>query len=161
MRHLDRIAGALALLLVLAIFGWWWHERVAPHEGPRFASARFAEVTPPLSPLGPGEERWLVTVNPGCPHCSERLAHLARVLSARSGGGPVPRLAVLVVDWPQRPQRGAYAALAPGGVWWDSARVWRRSWRHGEYGEVLVFAHDGALLRTHSPTFEPDTIAAR
>jgi hypothetical protein len=162
MRHLNAIAGVLALLIVLALGGWWLSERLTPHPTPRFDAARFATVTAPRETLQAGGERWLVAVNPGCPHCREHLALLASPLAHRSASGPPPLLSVLVVDWPKRPTAEAeeLSRLAPGGVWWDSARVWRGEWKHGAYAEVLVFDAQGRYRTTHGSEFLPETSAS-
>jgi hypothetical protein len=163
MRHLDRIAGALALLILLALAGAWLRERLRPHETPAFEAAWFAAVAPPRESVATGGERWLVAVNPACPHCREHLERLAAALARRVPAGPPPTLAALVVDWPRRPtsEAAALSRFAPGGVWWDSAKVWRGRWRHGEYAEVLVFDAAGKYRRAHSPAFLPDTLASR
>ncbi len=163
MRHLNAIALALALLIVLALGAWWLNERLAPHAVPRFEPARFALAAAPRETLQAGGERWLVAVNPGCPHCREHLAELASRLAHAPKRAPRPSLGVLVVDWPQYPSAadaGALAALAPAGVWWDSARVWRGEWKHGAYAEVLVFDAQGRYRTTHGSGFLPDTAAS-
>ena len=162
MRHLNAIAGVLALLIVLALGAWWLSERLAPHQTPRFDAARFAAIAAPRETLPAGGERWLVAVNPGCPHCREHLAALASRLARPLRPAPHPVLSVLVVDWPQRPsaEADALSLLAPGGVWWDSARVWRGEWKHGAYAEVLVFDAQGRYHTTHGSEFLPDTAAS-
>lgn len=163
MRHLNSVAGALALVIVLALGAWWLRERLQPHETPRFEPGRFARVAPQRAVPEANAERWLVAVNPGCPHCREHVALLASQLAHLRAPGPLPLLSVLVVDWPRRPtgDADALALLAPGGVWWDSARVWRSAWKHGTYAEVMVFDAQGRYRTTHSPEFLPDAPAPR
>jgi hypothetical protein len=144
---LNRIAWLLAGALLAALGVVWWQERSRPRETPRWDRALFAVVHEAAEPLPP-PPTWAIAVNPGCPRCRESLAGAAATRAAL--GVPV-RLAVLLVDAPQRPKAAAAAAIGADAVWWDSAGVWRRSWDHRVYGELLAFAPDGSHLRTLPP----------
>ena len=146
---LNRIAGLVATLVLVAVAVLWTRERFRDRATAVFDPARFAVLTPPATSP---DERWLVAVNPGCSHCREHLV----ALEARLVGSPEhARLGALIVDTPQRPDTLTLAPLAPAGVWWDSAGIWRQTWEHRVYGEVLQFAADGSLRATRPPGWSP------
>jgi hypothetical protein len=149
MATLNRIALTAAMVLFTALAVFWTWRRFQPDPSVHFDPARFAVLDPPASAP---DERWVVAVNPACPHCREHLADLAHAVA---GTPEHTRIAALVVDTEQRPDTLALGALAPAGVWWDSAQVWRREWGHGVYGEVLHFTGGGALRATHPPGWRP------
>lgn len=149
MDTLNRMAGAIAALLLVGVAAFWTWERFRPHHVPVFEPARFAVFQQPASFP---EERWLVAVNPGCSHCREHLMALSEHLA---GAPESARLGALIVDTPERPDTLTLAALTPAGVWWDSAGIWRSEWEHRVYGEVLQFASDGTLRKTQPAGWRP------
>ena len=148
---LDRVALGLALAIFVAIGLAWGWDRVRGHETPRFSPAAFVALAPRAA-ASAGRPLGLVAVNPVCPHCRLRYRQLAAALAARADA---PALGVLVVDTPRRPDTLSLGAAAPGGVWWDSAQVWRARWRRGLYGELLVFDPHGTLVAAHGPGWNP------
>jgi len=146
---LNRIAGVIAMIVMVAVAVLWTRDRFRDRVSVVFEPARFAVLTPPATSP---DERWIVAVNPGCSHCRE---HLAALESQLAGSPEHARLGALIVDTPQRPDTLTLAPLAPAGVWWDSAGVWRSQWEHRVYGEVMQFAADGTLRATQPPGWRP------
>ena len=135
------------VVVVLAALGvFWWRERTRHYDAPRWPLASFAALAPVGGNAPPG--RWIVAVNPDCPHCRARLADLERRDAARAAGAA---LGVLVVDTPRRPRELELGPNLEAGVWWDSLGAWRSRWGHRVYGETLVFGPDGALVRVLAP----------
>jgi hypothetical protein len=99
----------------------------------------------------------MIVVNPDCMHCRARLAELLR---HQRDPARDPALGVLLVDVRQRPEPPDDAARLDGGVYWDSLNVWRSRWGHRVYGEVLVFAPDGAIERVVGPDADPQAAPA-
>lgn len=145
----NRIALLLALALFVALGAIWWRERTRRYEAPRWPEPAVALLSAP-EPGAPAP-RWIVAVNPECPHCAARLAQLRRDGSAAAVGAA---LGVLLVDVPRRPDSLVVGRGLAAGVWWDSAGVWRRRWGHRAYGETMVFGPAGALERVLAPTGE-------
>ncbi|MCC6348928.1 MAG: hypothetical protein IT347_04950 [Candidatus Eisenbacteria bacterium] len=145
--RINRLALLLALVLFVGLGAMWWRERTRHYETPRWPDASLARLVAP----GPGApaRRWIVAVNPECPHCTARLAELRRDGAADHDGAA---LGVLLVDVPRRPDSLVVGAGLAAGVWWDSAGAWRRRWGRRVYGETLVFGPDGTLDRVLSPT---------
>lgn len=144
--HVNRIALLLALALFAVLGAFWWRERTRHYDAPRWPAASFAALVLPSADARP--ERWIVAVNPDCPHCLQRLAELERTGAADRAGAA---LGVLLVDTPHLPDS---LALGPGlaaGIWWDSLGVWRARWGHRVYGETMVFGPGGALVRVLGP----------
>lgn len=152
---INRAALGLSLVLFVAIGAIWWRDRTREWETPRWDSARFAELS---APSGPVRTTWRVAVNPDCQHCRARLADLMR---RRRDPAHDPALGVLLVDVRRRPDRVDEASRLDGGVYWDSSNVWRARWGHRRYGEVFVFAADGALVRCVGPEDDPASPLAR
>ncbi len=149
MGSLNRVAGVAAMVLLVAAAAYWSWDRFRARSQPVFDPVRFSVLSPPVAAT---DERWLVAVNPGCSHCREHLD----ALEAHMAGAPGhARLGALIVDTDQRPDTLTLSALAPGGVWWDSAGIWRREWDHRVYGELLQFSSDGALRATQPPGWRP------
>jgi hypothetical protein len=146
---LNRVALLLAVLVFAGIGAWWWRDRTRHWEVPRWERARFVALRPAERDRG---ACWIVAVNPECGHCRARLADLLRRGAADSAGVP---LGVLLVDTPRRPDSIEMQARLGAGVWWDSLAVWRSRWGHRVYGEALVFAGDGRLVRVIAPTEDP------
>lgn len=138
---------AIVLALVCALGLVWLRDRHAGWKRPRWSPETFTLLE------GDGRasvaaERHVVAVNPLCPHCVESLdLAVARRLEA----GAAHRIAVLIVDTPERPRWGVQPGRGEDEVWWDAAGVWRRRWGHRVYGEVLVFDAAGTWLRTLPP----------
>ncbi len=149
MPSLNRFAGAMAAVLLVAVAAFWAWDRFRPRDVPVFEPSRFVVLRPPVAAT---DERWLLAVNPACPHCRE---HLDALEAAMAGAPGHARLGALIVDTPQRPDTLTLAALAPAGVWWDSAGIWRREWSHRVYGELLQFMSDGSLRATQPPGWRP------
>ena len=145
---LNRLALAGALLLFAALLVAWWRDRTRAVETPRWNAREFAPLAGAADRVGP---RWLVAVNPDCPHCRARLAELARRGAAAAEHAA---LGVLVVDTERRPDSLALSSRLTAGVWWDSASVWRKRWGRRVYGEALVFDRDGRLVRVVPPNAE-------
>lgn len=147
-RWAERI-NQMALFVAVGCFAalgvWWAWDRTRPHEPPAWPDARFASLEPASEPSG---RKWIVIVNPTCPHCRARLADLGRRGAARADSAA---LGVLVVDTPHRPDTLALGTELGAGLWWDSLGVWRSRWRHGLYGEALVFDASGHLERVVLP----------
>ena len=159
---------ALALLLAVIIFAAlglaWWRDRTRDYDTPRWLPARFvalvAETTTNASsdPSLATRERWLVAVNLRCPHCQRHLQALARLARDRAS---VPLVSALIVDQPTRPARDALGRSLSGGVWWDSAQVWRESWGRRVYGETFRFDAYGRMLSSTPAGMVPDTTSSR
>lgn len=154
--RLDRLALATAVALLVALGVSVWRDRARPHETPRWESARFVAI----APEGPGGERalWVVAVSLRCPHCQRHLRALADTLATRAHP---PRLAALVVDEPARPLRMDLGGGLDGGVWWDSAQVWRASWGRRTYGETFRFDAAGRLVSSTPAGVVPDQPRSR
>ena len=112
-----------------------------------FAALRSA----PGAPAG-WEERWVVAVHPGCPHCRASLASLA---AARDRSGAAVEITALIVDAQVPPADSTVAHLPADETRWDARGRWRRAWGHGVYGEVLCFDAAGALRRVLPPFLDP------
>lgn len=138
-RRINQLALAASALLFAAIGVLWWSDRTHRWETPRWEPSRWSMLTAPALAGGP---RALIAVHPGCAHCRTRLAELAA--AGDSLGAP---LAALLVDVAPRPARVDLGVPLPGGVWWDSAGVWRDTWGRRVYGETFVFDSLGALAR--------------
>jgi hypothetical protein len=139
-----RAGWALAALALVALGVLWQLERSRHWEAPRWDAAAF-EVLLADSAADSARETWAVAFNPDCPHCRESLI---ATLALRAATTPPPRVAVLIVDTPARPDRVLAASLGADAVWWDVHQRWRRAWGHRVYGEVLCFDSAGAWLRT-------------
>jgi hypothetical protein len=134
------------LLLALAVE--WTIERGRPHETPLWNDRSFTALrTAPGAPAG-WEERWVVAVHPGCPHCRVSLASLA---AARDRSGAAVEITALIVDAAAPPSQSMLARLPADETRWDERSRWRRGWGHGVYGEVLCFDPGGALRRVLPP----------
>ncbi len=144
---LNRIALVVAFALFAALGVFWWRERTRHYEAPRWPDASLVQLVAPAA--GAPAARWIVAVNPGCPHCVARLAELRRDGVARAAGAA---LGVLLVDVPARPDSLVVGEGLDAGVWWDSTGAWRSRWGHRVYGETLVFAPGGSLERVIAPT---------
>jgi hypothetical protein len=60
------------------------------------------------------------------------------------------------VDVGRRPDPLVVGSGLDAGVWWDSLGTWRSRWGHRVYGETMVFAPGGALVRVLAPSQEVD-----
>ena len=136
---------SLAAFLILALAG---HARRAAV--PFWDPARFTCLAG--APAAAASRTWMVAVNPGCPHCR---ASLPQVTALARAEHPVPELEVLLVDTPERPSADSVRTLPASIVWWDSAGIWRRSWRRTTYGEILVFDAGGRLVEARPPVTNP------
>src|SRR5262249_52401570 len=133
---------------------------------PRWRDADFVSLSAGSSPEGSASdagpraerERWVVAVNLRCPHC---VAHLRRLGRRIHGRDRPPALAALVVDQPMRPRGPASGLPLAGGVWWDSAQVWRESWGRRAYGETFRFDASGRLLSATPAGVLPDSVCSR
>ena len=144
------VALPAALLGVLAVE--WAIQRGRPHEMPRWNERTFAALR--VAPGAPPEweERWVVAVHPGCPHCRVSLASLA---AARDGSGAAVEITALLVDTAAPPPDSTVAHLPADETRWDARGRWRSAWGHGVYGEVLCFDPAGALRRVLPPFLAP------
>ncbi len=118
----------------------WLLDHTRPWEPARWRTERFVLVAGRPDPRYRGE-RWVIAVQPGCPHCMAETPALAD--SARARG---IRVAALVVDTHAPPLAARRAALRVDEVWWDADGVWRRRWGHRVYGERMRFDADGRSL---------------
>lgn len=139
--------------LLLASLGTDW----AIHRGRSRAAPRWNEGTFAALRTAPGvpavwDERWVVAIHPGCPHCRTSLASLA---AARDRSGAAVEITALIVDAPAPPPDSIVAHLPADETRWDARGRWRRAWGHGVYGEVLCFDPTGALRRVLPPFSEP------
>lgn len=148
LRALASGSWVLSTLAVLALGGFWLRDRVRGWETPRWDEARFVRVASGASSPLARPERWVVVVNPECPHCGESLA---RAAAARARLAPPPWLGALLVDTRVRPDSGVAGMRSLDGVWWDADGVWRGRWGHRVYGEVLRFAPEGGYLGSFFP----------
>jgi len=139
---------ATLLATFVALAATWIASRARRAESPRWTSQSFAPLrTAPGAPVG-WDERWVVAVHPGCPHCATSLASLA---AARERTGAAIEITALIVDAARAPSDSTVARLPADETCWDASGRWRARWRHGVYGEVLCFDARGALLRTIPP----------
>ena len=158
---------AMALLLaagVLVALGLaWWRDHTRAFELPLWQDATFVVLSPATaqgtrakhgSGSASGGERWVVAVNLRCAHCLAHLRALARDVGARPRP---PALAALIVDQPERPRRVDLGVPLAGGVWWDSAQVWREDWGRRAYGETFRFDARGRLLSATPAGVLPDS----
>ena len=174
---------AMALLLaagVLVALGLaWWRDHTRAFEVPFWSDASFVALSPATAggtrgthpsgyprgarvggrgtraELGSGseDERWVVAVNLRCSHCLAHLHALGRSLASRP---EPPALAALIVDQAARPLRTDLGVPLAGGVWWDSAQVWREDWGRRAYGETVRFDARGRLLSATPAGVLPD-----
>jgi hypothetical protein len=152
---LNRTALLLSVVVLAAIAIAWWADRMHAWETPRWNAQRFSRLVAP----SPGARaRWMVVVNPDCLHCRARLAELLR---RQRDPARDPALGVLLVDVRRRPDLQEDTSRMDGGVFWDSLGVWRSRWGHRVYGEVLVFAAGGELVRTVGPEGDPQVAGTR
>ncbi len=156
-RAINRAALVVAFAILAAIVFVWWQDRTRTWETPRWDAARFVALRAP-APAPAGRVTWRLAYNPDCSHCRARLAELMR---RPRDPAHDPALGVLLVDVRARPDSLEISPRVDGGVDWDSAGVWRERWGHRLYGEVLVFAPDGALLRTAGPEADPAAADSR
>jgi len=155
--RINQLALIASVVLFAAIGLLWWSDRTRVWEEPRWDRSRFAMLAAPDSAAA-GGRALVVAVHPGCSHCSERLAQLAREGAADS---LVASLGILVVDQRERPAPPVNAAALPAGVWWDSAATWRDSWGRRTYGEAYLFTPQGQLERVISTSGDWREGAAR
>ncbi|MCC6652484.1 MAG: hypothetical protein IT348_15140 [Candidatus Eisenbacteria bacterium] len=139
--RINQLALIASVVLFAAIGLLWWSDRTRVWEEPRWDRARFVLLAAPDTAAA---RALVVALHPGCSHCSERLAQLAREGAADSLAAS---LGILVVDQRERPTPPAGAAALPAGVWWDSAGTWRHSWGRRVYGEAYLFTPQGQLER--------------
>lgn len=143
---------AIPAVLLASLGADWAVHRSLPHETPRWNERTFTALrTAPGAPVE-WEERWVVAVHPGCPHCRVSLASLA---AARDRSGAAVEITALIVDAPAPPPDSIVAHLPADETRWDARGRWRRAWGHGLYGEVLCFDAAGALRRVLPPFLEP------
>lgn len=154
--RLHLIALALAGLVLLATGLAWWRDRVRTFPEPRWDGSRFAMLAPPDSVAG--AEHWVVAVSLRCPHCQQHLRSLAARIAGRARP---PALGALIVDQPERPLGLDLGAPLPGGVWWDSAQVWREGWGRRVYGETFRFDADGRMSSSTPAGVLPDSTAVK
>lgn len=133
------VGGAL-LLGVL-----WSADRAHRWERPHWRPQDFVPLRAVPRGPSPVEGRWVIAVNPRCPHC---MAALSRVHAAWQRRGWHGDLVALIVDAPRRPGAAALRAIPSAQVWWDRGGIWRRRWGHRRYGEVIQFDGSGRPLRT-------------
>ena len=134
------------LLLALAVL--WIAARARVTEVPRWSDEEFASLhEAPGAPDG-WAERWVVAVEPDCPHCRVSLESVA---AARDHSGAAVDVTALIVDAARAPADSTLAMLPADESRWDSGGRWRRSWGHAIYGEVLCFDPAGRLLRVLPP----------
>lgn len=146
--------GTLATWVVLAVplaglallAGGWLVDRSRPWEIPRWRPARFVLVRGRTDPAYHGE-RWVVAIQPDCPHCMAEAP-----LLADSGRRLGVRVAALVVDSRRAPDLARLEALRVDELWWDAEDVWRRQWGHRLYGELMRFDSAGRLLEGADPS---------
>jgi hypothetical protein len=150
-----RVAGLAwaprAILLVACFgpaiaFGWMRHaDRARVWQTPRWDTTRLTLIRGAM--FSSEAERWVVAVNPKCPHCR---AELARLVATPRGGRPA-RIDALIVDTPERPKASEIQDAPVAAVWWDARNAWRERWGHRVYGELFVFDTHGRYLRTAPP----------
>jgi len=149
----PRVILLLACVGPAIAFGWLRHvDRARAWQTPRWDTNRLTLIRG--EPISNAAERWVVAVNPRCPHCR---AGLARLLAARLRRPA--RIDALIVDSPERPTSSVIPDPRVAAVWWDARNAWRESWGHRVYGELLVFDAHGRYLRTAPPP-EPNHVPA-
>lgn len=126
--------------LVIAGLGWSWaRDRARPWETPRWDPARFVALSGWTDDgAAAPRARWVVPVNPACPHCAGYVARAAELPRPRG-----VRLALLLVDAARPVDLGELLRPGVDEAWWDREGVWRGSWGHRVYGEVLWFGAEG------------------
>lgn len=150
-----RIAASVLLGACLVLFAAigvsWLRDRARDWEEPRWNPARFTRIDRAptrAAARAPDAELWVVVVNPDCGHCAQSLHDAALVRGRRSDD---PSLRALIVDQARRPPHDVFRVPGVESVWWDEHAVWRKSWGHRVYGEVLRFDAGGRFLETWSP----------
>ena len=136
---------ALPLVALGVLASVWLLDHTRPWEPPCWRTERFVLLAGALDPAYRGE-RWVVAVQPDCPHCMAETPLVAD--SARRLG---IRVAALVVDTRSPPDPRRLAALGVDELWWDAQGVWRRRWGHRVYGELMRFDADGRPLGGSGP----------
>jgi hypothetical protein len=134
---------------LMALGSAWLLDRSRPWEAACWRTDRFVLVggRPDSAYRG---ERWVVAVQPDCPHCMAMAPVIAD--SARRLG---VRVAALIVDCRSAPDPTRLGTLRVDELWWDSGNVWRRRWGHRVYGELLRFDAAGVLIDPAQAPREP------
>ena len=143
---------AIPALLLASLGVDWAIHRGRPREAPHWSERIFVALRAAPGAPAEWEERWVVAVHPGCPHCRASLASLA---AARDRSGAAVEITALIVDAGSPPPDSTVAHLPADETRWDARGRWRRAWGHGVYGEVLCFDPAGALRRVLPPFSEP------
>ena len=147
----------------LAALGAAWHlDRARGWETPRWDPARLVLIRDGRAhggsegralgpdPLAAGE-RWVVAIQPCCPHCRESLS---RLVAARARHEDPVEIEALIVDTSRRPRATILGDTGVDRVWWDERNTWRRRWGHRVYGEILVFDPSGNCVRSLPPPLD-------
>ena len=146
------VVAAIPAVLLAGLAVEWALTRTRAPETPLWRENTFAALrSAPGAPAG-WEERWVVAVHPGCPHCRASLASLA---AARDRSGAAVEITALIVDAAVPPPDSTVARLPADETRWDARGRWRRRWGHGVYGEVLCFDAAGVLQRVLPPFLDP------
>ncbi|MFI5372872.1 MAG: hypothetical protein ACHQ52_15060 [Candidatus Eisenbacteria bacterium] len=130
---------------LLLLLGGWLVDRSRPWEPARWRTEGFVLVRGRTDP-GYHGERWVVAIQPDCPHCMAEAP-----LLADSGHRLGVRVAALVVDSGRAPDLARLGALRVDELWWDAGDVWRRRWGHRLYGELMRFDSIGRLVDDGAP----------
>jgi len=125
---------------LVALGSAWLLDRSRPWETVSWRTDRFVLLSGRLDPAYRGE-RWVVAVQPDCPHCMATAPVIAD--SARRLG---VRVAALLVDCPRAPDPAHLGSLHVDELWWDAGDTWRGRWGHRIYGELLRFDAAGQLI---------------
>jgi hypothetical protein len=162
MNGTQLLVASCALGALVALGAAWRLDRARGWETPRWDPDRFVLIRDAAHREGNGGhtsepdlpvagERWVVAIQPLCPHCRESLS---RLVAARARHEDPVEIEALIVDSSRRPLTTILAETGVDRVWWDERNDWRRRWGHRVYGEILIFDTNGAHVRSLPPLLD-------
>jgi hypothetical protein len=148
LRSGTHLVAGIGVLGALALGLMWLRDRTHRWEIPTWRAGAFVQLRAAAGPADLATARWVMAVNPRCPHCMSSLATVHALWSRRRW--PCPLIA-LIVDTPHPPGVEEVGAFPPVEVWWDRAGIWRRRWGHRLYGELIQFDAGGQMVQAVPP----------